>query len=85
MAVKNPTSWRRTAESHFLAVSLALFCFASRSGSCSLHCDPGWVCRERVGVAMVRICVDCRAVLGHKCPVCGDARHKLARTLEAIA
>jgi hypothetical protein len=27
MAVKNPTSWRRTAESHFLAVSLAVLLY----------------------------------------------------------
>jgi hypothetical protein len=27
MAVKNPTSWRRAAESHFLAVSLAVFLY----------------------------------------------------------
>src|SRR6202035_5096471 len=60
--------------------SPALFRFASRSGSRSLHCDLGWVCCERVGVAMVRICVDCRTILGHKCPVCGDTRHKPART-----
>ena len=27
MAVENPTSWRRTAESHFLAVSLAVLLY----------------------------------------------------------
>jgi len=27
VAIKNPTSWRRTAESHFLAVSLAVLLY----------------------------------------------------------
>jgi protein-arginine kinase activator protein McsA len=29
---------------------------------------------------MIRLCVDCKAILGHCCPHCGDTTHKPAST-----
>lgn len=72
--------YRRIPFSRCESCSPALLRSTAHSSSCSLCCNPRRIRRVRSGVAMVRVCVDCHAILGHTCPFCGDSKHKPART-----